>query len=65
MEGTPLFQKTASARGVAKAGYNAMLRGKLNVVAGVPFARRIMYMLIPFLPKRMVLREVRKTQEVA
>ena len=64
MEGTPLFQKTASARSVAKAGYEAMLRGKLNVIASVPFARRVIYLLVPFLPKRMLLREVRKTQEL-
>ncbi|MEO1135416.1 MAG: SDR family oxidoreductase [Pseudomonadota bacterium] len=65
MEQTALFQKTASARSVAKAGYKAMLRGKLNVVAGVPFSRRIVYMLVPLLPKRMLMREVRKTQEVS
>ncbi len=63
MDGTPLFQKTASARSVAKAGYKAMLQGKMRVVAGVPLARRIMYALVPFLPRRMVLRAVRKTQE--
>lgn len=65
MEKTPLFQNTASARSVAEAGYQAMLRGKLNVVAGVPFSRRMIYMLVPLLPKRMLMREVRKTQEAA
>ncbi|MEM9668159.1 MAG: SDR family oxidoreductase [Pseudomonadota bacterium] len=63
MDKTPLFQKTASARSVANAGYNAMQRGELDVVAGVPFSRRIVYSMVPFLPKRALMREVRKTQE--
>ncbi|NNU15927.1 SDR family oxidoreductase [Parvularcula sp. ZS-1/3] len=63
LEGTELFKETASAASVAKAGYSAMMAGKLNVIAGVPFARRITYALLPFIPKSRVLRVVRKTQE--
>lgn len=64
MEKTSLFQSTAPACDVARDGYEAMLRGELNVISGVPFSRRIIYSLAPFMPKRMLLREVRKTQEV-
>lgn len=64
MEKTSLFQSALSPRGVAEDGYNAMLRGKLNVISGVPFARRVQYAFIPFMPRRMALRAVRKAQEV-
>ncbi|MEM1138949.1 MAG: SDR family oxidoreductase, partial [Pseudomonadota bacterium] len=35
LEDTGLFARTVSARSVAKAGYTAMLAGKLNVIAGL------------------------------
>ena len=63
MEDAPLFQQTASARSVAEDGYNAMLNGALNVVSGVPLERRLMYSLAPLLPRRLVMRGVRKAQE--
>lgn len=63
LEDTDLFSKTASARSVALAGYNAMLQGKLNKIAGVSFGQRIMMAFIPFSPKKMVLKQVRKMQE--
>ncbi|MEM1379759.1 MAG: SDR family oxidoreductase [Pseudomonadota bacterium] len=63
MENSPLFQGAVPPMGVAKAGYKAMMRGKLNVIAGVPFARRIVYALAPLLPKKMLLKQVRKVQE--
>ncbi|MEM1398214.1 MAG: SDR family oxidoreductase [Pseudomonadota bacterium] len=64
LESSPLFQKTASAESVAELGYAAMVKGELNVVAGVPFTRRIIYALAPLLPKKAILRAVRRTQEV-
>lgn len=64
MDKTPAFYKTASAKDVAQAGYKGMLNGKLNVIAGVPFPMRVMLALRAFIPKRLVLKQVRLLQEV-
>lgn len=65
MDQTTLFAKTASARSVAQDGYDAMLRGKLNVISGVGFAQRAMMATLPITPKRALLKQVRKMQEVS
>jgi short-subunit dehydrogenase len=65
MDETNLFDRTFSARSVAEHGYNAMLAGKLDVIAGVTSTQRLMSAAIPFMPKRMLLRQVRQMQEVA
>lgn len=64
MDKTSMFQKTASASSVAQDGYAGMLAGKLNVISGVTFGQRIMLAAIPFAPKKLLLRIVRKMQEV-
>ena len=64
MDKTSLFNKTASAHDVAKAGYDAMLLGKLNVIAGVPLGQRIQMAMIPLAPKKMLLKQIREMQEV-
>jgi short-subunit dehydrogenase len=64
MDKTGLFGKMFGARGVAKDGYNAMLAGKLNIITGVTFTQRIILAAIPMTPKKMVLRQVRRMQEV-
>lgn len=64
MDKTNLFNKTVSARSVAEDGYKGMLKGKLDVVSGLTTSQKIMMGMIPFMPKRMLLRQVRKMQEV-
>jgi len=64
MDKTSLFKNTFSAKEVAEAGYQGMLDGKLDVVAGVSFSQRIQFSLIPLLPKKMLLRQIRQMQEV-
>lgn len=64
MDKTDLFNKTASAHSVAQAGYSAMLKGKLNVKAGLTFMQRMMLAFVPFTPKKMILSQIRKMQEV-
>lgn len=64
MDKTSLFAKTASARDVAQAGYDAMLAGKLDVIAGVTFAQKMMMGMAPMMPKKMLLKQVRQMQEV-
>ncbi len=64
MDKTALFAKTASARKVAEDGYEGMLKGKLNVVSGVTFSQKIMFAILPFIPKKTLLRKVHEMQKV-
>lgn len=64
MEKAPVFQKTASARSVAKKGYNAMLKGKLNVIAGLNLPEKFMISMTPFVPKKLLLSQIYKMQEI-
>lgn len=64
MEETELFSKTVSARSVAEDGYNAMIKGKLDVISGLKVSQKIMMSMIPFTPKKVILSQIRKMQEV-
>ena len=64
MDKTDLFSKTASARKVAEDGYNGMLNGKLDVVSGITGSQKMMMAMIPFMPKKSLLKTVRKMQEI-
>jgi len=64
MDKTTLFEKTFSARSVAEDGYEGMLAGKLNVLSGLTFAQKMMMKSIPLTPKKMLLSQIRKMQEV-
>jgi short-subunit dehydrogenase len=61
MEGIPLTKSGESAKDVATFGYDAMMAGKLHVVN----ERKLSFLtnwVIPFLPRRMVLKMVRDMQ---
>ncbi|GET31564.1 oxidoreductase [Prolixibacter bellariivorans] len=64
LDKTEMFKNATSARKVAEDGYNGMMKGKLDVVSGLPFAMKMMLPMIPFLPKKMVLKQIRQMQEV-
>jgi hypothetical protein len=64
MDKTVLFKKTATARSVAEDGYSAMLKGKIDVVSGLTGAQKMMMAMIPFIPKKVLLKQIRKMQEV-
>lgn len=64
MDKTDLFKNTASAKSVAEAGYEGMLEGKLDVIAGVTFGQRLTFVALPILPKKVVLKQIRRLQEV-
>lgn len=64
MDKTPMFQKTVGARGVAEDGYNGMLKGKLDVISGLTTSQKMMMAMIPFTPKKMLLKQIRQMQEV-
>ncbi|MGR3810657.1 SDR family NAD(P)-dependent oxidoreductase [Jiulongibacter sp. NS-SX5] len=63
MDKTSLFQNTASAESVAKAGYEGMLNGKLDIIAGVPFAFKLQLPFLSIMPKRMILKMIKKLQQ--
>lgn len=59
MDKTSVFQKTASsAYSVAKDGYDAMMSGALDKITGVTLSQKIMLKMIPFAPKKRVLKQV-------
>lgn len=62
MNQTPLFKKTFSAKEVAQTGYQAMLKGKLEVLTGLSLGQRILMRLTPLLPKRAVLKTIHHLQ---
>jgi len=64
MDKTKLFDKTFSAHGVALDGYNGMLKGKMDVISGVTCSQKIMFKMIPFMPKKMLLKQIKQMQEV-
>ena len=64
MDKTEIFEQTVTARSVAEDGYNAMIKGKLDVISGLKPMQKVMMAMIPFMPKKMVLKRVRKMQEV-
>mgnify|MGYP000628036197 CR=1 FL=1 len=64
MDKTDMFKNTFSARGVAEDGYNGMIKGKMDVVSGLTFGQKMMMGAIPFMPKKMLLKQVHKMQSV-
>lgn len=64
MKKTPLFSaKTATAESVAKQGYEGMLKGDIDIYAGVPFKYKLQFPFISMTPKRMLLKTVKKLQQ--
>ncbi len=63
MADADLFKKTFSAREVAQTGYDAMLDGDLEVMAGLTFTQKVMMKTISVTPKKLVMKQVRKLQE--
>ncbi len=64
MEKTPLFAKTTSPRVVAEDGYKGMLKGKLNVISGLTFSQKILTSIIPFMPRKIVLKQIHEMQKI-
>lgn len=64
MDKTKAFAKTATAKSVAKDGYNAMMKGDLDVISGLTFMQKLILIMIPFTPKRVLLKQIRQMQEI-
>jgi len=55
MDGTKAFKKLVKPNKVAEKGYKGMIKGKLNVIAGLPLSQRIFVPFMPLMPKKMIL----------
>lgn len=65
MDKTSLFSHTASSRSVAEDWYNAMMKWKICIISGMNLPQRLLMRAIPFIPKRILLKQIRKAQEVS
>lgn len=60
---TAIYSNPASARSVAVDGYNAMIKGKLDVISVSSRSQKMQLSLVPFFPKKMILKQTRQMQE--
>ena len=60
---TAIYSNPASARSVAEDGYNAMIKGKLDVISVSSRSQKMQLSLVPFFPKKMILKQTRQMQE--
>lgn len=63
MDKTSLFNKPFSSMAVAKTGYEAMMKGKLETKAGLTFGQKVMMAFLPFTPMKMILKQVKSMQQ--
>jgi hypothetical protein len=63
LENSPFFADAASARSVALAGYEGMLKGKMDVTAGLSLGQTLLLKMLPFAPKKVVMSQIKKMQE--
>jgi len=64
MDKTILFKKVATPSDVATKAYKAMLKGRLNVIAGVSGLLRFLFLWEPFIPQKLLLRIVKRLLKV-
>lgn len=64
MDKTILFKKLANPSDVATKAYKAMLKGKLNVIAGISGLLRFLFLWEPFIPQKILLRIVKRLLKV-
>ncbi|MCB0663378.1 MAG: SDR family oxidoreductase [Saprospiraceae bacterium] len=64
MDKTSLFQKTFSAKTVAAEGYQAMMQGKLDIFSGLTGMQKMQSYILPLMPKKVVMPQIRKMQEI-
>lgn len=65
MDKSNLFDKAFPAIHVAQEGYDAMMEGKIDVVSGLTGSQKVMMRMLPFIPKKTMLKQVRQMQEVS
>ena len=60
---TALFDNSVDPMPVARKGYDAMLKGKLNVMSGLIGYQKIMMRIVPLAPKKMMMNFVYNMQK--
>ena len=66
LEKTKLFAgKTFSSDEVASDGYNAMMNGDLKCLTALTSSQRVTMKMIPFVPTKMILKQIKDLQENA
>ncbi|BDD01090.1 SDR family oxidoreductase [Persicobacter psychrovividus] len=63
MDKTALFDETADADQVALDAYSGMINGKLDVITGLKTSQKIMLKMAPFVPKKLILKQVHSAQK--
>ena len=64
MNKTAIYKNPANPADVAKDGYDAMMKGELEVISGIPFSQRVELAVAPLIPKKKLVDRIRKNQEV-
>ena len=64
MDKTSLFSHAASSEKVAREWYEAMIKWKICITSGLNLPQKILMKAIPFIPKKVLLTQIRKAQEV-
>jgi len=64
MDKTKLFDAPVSALQVAQDGYEAMLSGDIDIISGLTFSQKLLMKMMPFMPKKMVRKQIREMQEI-
>lgn len=64
MNKTAIYKKPANAADVAQDGYDAMMKGELEIISGIPFSQRVELAVAPLLPKKKLVDRIRKSQEI-
>lgn len=63
MDKTLLYKGAANVKDVASDGYNAMVKGKYEVISGLAFYLKVMNFFVPFTPKKLLIKIIKKMQE--
>ena len=62
MDKTLLYKGAADVKDVARDGYEAMIKGKYEVISGLAFYLKVMNFFVPFMPKKYLLKVIKKMQ---
>lgn len=62
MDKTKLFNKTVTAESVARDGYDAMIKGKMDVISGLS---SMLVNIMKIMPKKIILKIIKKGQQVS
>ncbi|MCK5050454.1 MAG: SDR family NAD(P)-dependent oxidoreductase, partial [Candidatus Cloacimonetes bacterium] len=64
MDKTSMFKNAYSSKMVAEDGYKGLIMGKLVIISGINLLQKIVMVFVPFIPKKLLLKQIRIAQEV-